>query len=85
MSRTSDSDASPTRDSVSRIFARLTADRDELRAALDLCERRLAALERRSRPPADPADEDPIRKALRLAEEALATAQFALQQSRRRD
>jgi hypothetical protein len=89
MSRPGDSAAAPTRDTVARIFGRLTADRDELRAELELCLRRLAALERRlatqPRGDAEPSEgrNDAGDKALRLAEEALATAQFALEQARR--
>lgn len=89
MSRAGDGADAPTRDTVARIFGRLTADRDELRAELELCLRRLAALERRlatqpsdaAQPPGGPSDTG--EKALRLAEEALATAQFALEQARR--
>lgn len=92
MSRPAEPNAAPSRDTVARIFARLTADRDELREALELCERRLAALERlverhttatAEAAPAPPSDADASAKALRLAEEALATAQFALEQARR--
>jgi hypothetical protein len=93
MSRDGDSTAAPTRDAVARIFARLTADRDELRAELEVCQRRLAHLERVvEERGAAPAAEQSARvgdetgaTALRLAEEALATAQFALEQARRRD
>lgn len=91
MSRPDESNAAPSRDTVARIFARLTADRDELREALEVCERRLATLERLverqtatpAAPETAPADADASVKALRLAEEALATAQFALEQARR--
>jgi hypothetical protein len=92
MSRDADSATAPTRDTVARIFARLTADRDELRAELELCQRRLAHLERvveergaAAAEPAPRADDETGAMALRLAEEALATAQFALEQARRRD
>jgi hypothetical protein len=91
VSRHGESTEAASRDTVARIFARLTADRDELRAALELCERRLATLERlfesrETEPPGTSPtapDADTNAKALRLAEEALATAQFALEQARR--
>jgi len=91
MSRPSDSASAPSRDTVAKLFARLTADRDELRAELELYDRRIAALEQAVASADGPApatlpssDADPSAKALRLAEEALATAQYALEQARRR-
>jgi len=93
VSREGDPTVAPSRDAVARIFARLTADRDDLRAELDVCQRRLATLERMIEEqttsprtsPATPAEPDASAMALRLAEEALATAQFALEQARRRN
>lgn len=85
-----DASAGPSRDVVARIFARLTADRDELRSELELCQRRVAALEQAVRgqePTASDGEAAPTdasgATALRLAEEALATAQYALEQARR--
>lgn len=73
-------DAGLSRDAVARMFARLTADRDDLRAAIDRCEHRLEELARSLGQGATaPAHEGcQGARALAMAEEALAAARAAL-------
>jgi hypothetical protein len=77
-------DGGLSRDAVARMFARLTADRDELRAAIDRCEHRLEELARSLGQGAGaPAHEGcQGTRALAVAEEALAAARAALSLSR---
>ena len=73
-----------SRDAVARMFARLTADRDDLRAAIDRCEQRLEALAHSLGQGAGAPAHDGCQgaRALAVAEEALAAARAALSLSR---
>jgi len=74
------SDGDPiSRDALARMFARLTADRDALRVAIERCEQRIDDLVSAEGPGGAPAhDGCQGARALVVAEEALAAARVAL-------
>jgi hypothetical protein len=83
-SKKANAESGLSRDAVARMFARLTADRDQLRAAIDRCEHRLDELARAlGQGETAPAHEGcQGSRALAVAEEALAAARAALSLSR---
>ena len=68
---------------LSKLFARFTADRDALLAAVERCEHRLAELSDRLAPHAGGNADAKADHALAIAEEALAVAREALAAVRR--